>query len=134
MNFLIMIAEILNQILANICNVIMSIILNNQFSWKVFISVFVIIFLIIAFNSWTNLGYKLISYFCGAEEFKREKVRKLLYYLKDFKNTINEIKELDDKDSKKIVRDIAFELKGLFDFINSESQKNNNEKDQIVQK
>ena len=71
MNFLIMLADILNQILANICNVIMSIILNNQFSWKVFISVFAIIFLIIAFNSWTNLGYKLISYFCGNEEFMK---------------------------------------------------------------
>ena len=117
MNFLIMIADILNQILANICKVIMSIILNNQFSLKILISVFAIIFLIIAFNSWTNLGYKLISYFYGDEEFKREKGRKLLYHLRDFKNTINEIKKLDDKDSKKIVREIAFELQGLFDFI-----------------
>ena len=134
MNFLIMIADILNQILANICNVIMSIILNNQFSWKVLISVFAIIFLIIAFNSWTNLGYKLISYFCGDEEFKREKGRKLLYHLRDFKKTINEIKELDDKDSKNLIRNIAFELRGLFGFINSESQKNNDEKTQISKK
>lgn len=134
MNFLIMLADILNQILANICKVIMSIILNNQFSWKVLISVFAIIFLIIAFNSWTNLGYKLISYFCGDEEFKREKGRKLLYHLRDFNNTINEIKELDDIDSKKIVRDIAFELRDLFVFINSESQKNNDEEAQIIKK
>ena len=134
MNFLIMIADILNQILANICKVIMSIILNNQFSWKVFISVFAIIFLIIAFNSWTNLGYKLISYFCGDKEFKREKGRKLLYSLRDFKNTISEIKKLDDKDSKNLIRDIAFELRDLFDFINSESQKNNDEKTQISHK
>jgi len=130
MNFLIMIADILNQILANICKVIMSIILNNQFSWKILISVFAIIFLIIAFNSWTNLGYKLISYFYGDEEFKREKGRKLLYHLRDFKNKINEIKKLDDKDSKKIVREIAFELQGLFDFI----KKNNDEKTQISKK
>ena len=134
MNFLIMIADILNQILANICKVIMSIILNNQFSWKVLISVFAIIFLIIAFNSWTNLGYKLISYFCGDEEFKREKGRKLLYHLGDFKKTINEIKKQDDKDSKNLIRDIAFELRDLFDFINSESQKNNAEKTQISKK
>ena len=118
MNFLIMIADILNQILANISKVLMSIILNNQFSWKVFISVFAIIFLIIAFNSWTNLGYKLISYFCGDEEFKREKGRKLLYHLRDFKKKINEIKKLDDKDSKNLIRDIAFELRDLFVFIN----------------
>ena len=130
MNFLIMLADILNQILANISKVIMSVILNNEFSWKIFISVFAIIFLIIAFNSWTNLGYKLISYFCGDEEFKREKGRKLLYHLRDFKKTINEIKKLDDKDSKKIVRDIAFELQGLFDFI----KKNNDEKTRINQK
>ena len=134
MNFLIMIADILNQILANISKVIMSIILNNQFSWKVLISVFAIIFLIIAFNSSTNLGYKLISYFCGDEEFKREKGRKLLYHLRDFKKKINEIKKLDDKDSKNLIRDIAFELRDLFDFINSESQKNNDEKTQISQK
>ena len=134
MNFLIMIADILNQILANICKVIMSIILNNQFSWKVFISVFAIIFLIIAFNSWTNLGYKLISYFCGDEEFKREKGRKLLYHLRDFKKTINEIKKLDDKDSKNLIRDIAFELRDLFDFIISEGQKNNDEEAQIIKK
>ena len=134
MNFLIMIADILNQILANICKVIMSIILNNQFSWKVFISVFAIIFLIIAFNSWTNLGYKLISYFCGDEEFKREKGRKLLYHLRDFKKKINEIKKLDDKDSKNLIRNIAFELRDLFDFINSESQKNNDEEAQIIKK
>ena len=82
------------------------------------------------FNSWTNLGYKLISYFCIDKEFKREKGRKLLYHLRDFNNTINEIKELDDKDSKKIVRDIAFELQGLFDFI----KKNNDEKTRINQK
>ena len=112
----------------------MSIILNNQFSWKVFISVFAIIFLIIAFNSWTNLGYKLISYFCGDEEFKREKGRKLLYHLRDFKKTINEIKKQDDKDSKNLIRDIAFELRDLFVFINPESQKNNDEKAQIIQK
>jgi len=130
MNFLIMIADILNQILANICKVIMSIILNNQFSWKILISVFAIIFLIIAFNSWTNLGYKLISYCNENEEFKREKGRKLLYHLRDFKNKINEIKKLDDKDSKKIVREIAFELQGLFDFI----KKNNDEKTQISKK
>ncbi len=134
MNFLIMLADILNQILANICKVIMSIILNNQFSWKVLISVFAIIFLIIAFNSWTNLGYKLISYFCGDEEFKREKGRKLLYHLRDFKKTINEIKKLDDKDSNNLIRDIAFELRNLFDFINLESQKNNDEKTQISKK
>ena len=134
MNFLIMIADILNQILANISKVLMSIILNNQFSWKVFISVFAIIFLIIAFNSWTNLGYKLISYFCGDEEFKREKGRKLLYHLRDFKKTINEIKKQDDKDSKNLIRDIAFELRDLFVFINPESQKNNDEKAQIIQK
>ena len=134
MNFLIMIADILNQILANISKVLMSIILNNQFSWKVLISVFSIIFLIIAFNSWTNLGYKLISYFCGDEEFKREKGRKLLYHFGDFKKTINEIKKLDDKDSKNLIRDIAFELRDLFDFINSESQKNNDEKAQIIEK
>ena len=134
MNFLIMIADILNQILANICKVIMSIILNNQFSWKVFISVFAIIFLIIAFNSWTNLGYKLISYFCRDKEFKREKGRKLLYHLRDFKKTINEIKKLDDKDSKNLIRDIVFELRDLFVFINSESQKNNDEEAQIIKK
>ena len=134
MNFLIMIADILNQILANISKVLMSIILNNQFSWKVLISVFSIIFLIIAFNSWTNLGYKLISYFCGDEEFKREKGRKLLYHLRDFKKTINEIKKQDDKDSKNLTRDIAFELRDLFVFINPESQKNNDEKAQIIQK
>ena len=134
MNFLIMIADILNQILANISKVLMSIILNNQFSWKVLISVFSIIFLIIAFNSWTNLGYKLISYFCGDEEFKREKGRKLLYHLRDFKKTINEIKKQDDKDSKNLMRDIAFELRDLFVFINPESQKNNDEKAQIIQK
>ena len=134
MNFLIMIADILNQILANISKVLMSIILNNQFSWKVLISVFSIIFLIIAFNSWTNLGYKLISYFCGDEEFKREKGRKLLYHLRDFKKTINEIKKQDDKDSKNLIRDIAFELRDLFVFINPESQKNNAEKAQIIQK
>ena len=134
MNFLIMIADILNQILANISKVLMSIILNNQFSWKVLISVFAIIFLIIAFNSWTNLGYKLISYFCGNEEFKREKGRKLLYHLRDFKKTINEIKKQDDKDSKNLIRDIAFELRDLFVFINPESQKNNDEKAQIIQK
>ena len=134
MNFLIMIADILNQILANISKVLMSIILNNQFSWKVLISVFSIIFLIIAFNSWTNLGYKLISYFCGDEEFKREKGRKLLYHLRDFKNTISEIKKQDDKDSKNLIRDIAFELRDLFVFINPESQKNNDEKAQIIQK
>jgi len=134
MNFLIMIADILNQILANISKVLMSIILNNQFSWKVLISVFSIIFLIIAFNSWTNLGYKLISYFCGDEEFKREKGRKLLYHLRDFKKTINEIKKQDDKDSKNLIRDIAFELRDLFVFINPESQKNNDEKAQIIQK
>ena len=73
MNFLIMLADILNQILANICNVIMSIILNNQFSWKVLISVFAIIFLIIAFNSWTNLGYKLISYFWEMKNLNEKK-------------------------------------------------------------
>jgi len=129
-----MIADILNQILANICKVIMSIILNNQFSWKVFISVFAIIFLIIAFNSWTNLGYKLISYFCRDKEFKREKGRKLLYHLRDFKKTINEIKKLDDKDSKNLIRNIAFELRDLFVFINSESQKNNDEEAQIIKK
>jgi len=134
MNFLIVIADILNQILANISKVLMSIILNNEFSWKVFISVFAIIFLIIAFNSWTNLGYKLISYFCGDKEFKREKGRKLLYHLRDFKKTINEIKKQDDKDSKNLICDIAFELRDLFDFINSESQKNNDEKAQIIQK
>jgi len=134
MNFLIMIADILNQILANISKVLMSIILNNQFSWKVLISVFSIIFLIIAFNSWTNLGYKLISYFCGDEEFKREKGRKLLYHLRDFKKTINEIKKQDDKDSKNLIRDIAFELRDLFVFINPKSQKNNDEKAQIIQK
>ena len=134
MNFLIMIADILNQILANISKVLMSIILNNQFSWKVLISVFSIIFLIIAFNSWTNLGYKLISYFCGNEEFKREKGRKLLYHLRDFKKTINEIKKQDDKDSKNLIRDIAFELRDLFVFINSESQKNNDEEAQIIKK
>ena len=134
MNFLIMIADILNQILANISKVIMSVILNNEFSWKIFISVFAIIFLIIAFNSWTNLGYKLISYFCGDEEFKREKGRKLLYHLRDFKKTINEIKKQDDKDSKNLIRNIAFELRGLFGFINSESQKNNDEKAQIIEK
>jgi succinate dehydrogenase flavin-adding protein (antitoxin of CptAB toxin-antitoxin module) len=54
--------------------------------------------------------------------------------LRDFKKTINEIKKLDDKDSKNLIRNIAFELRDLFVFINSESQKNNDEKAQIIEK
>ena len=72
--------------------------------------------------------------------------------MRDFKKTINEIKNPlnnykkihstkiiinkipKNEDSKKIVRDIAFELRDLFVFIKSESQKNNDEKAQIIEK